>query len=202
MYTIYVLKQPEDSWRSRGYLPHFDDNNTCQSVCFFLDTAAPRALLERWRFEKDYLKPDLRHWEFERRLEAELAHSSGEAVLHDPRLAALVKNALLFFDEQRYRLHAWVVMPNHVHVLFEEMQGHTMSEILHSWKSFTAKACNRVLRRTGRFWYPEWYDRYVRNADHYTHIVNYIEMNPVAAGLCERPEDWPWSSARHHRAAE
>ena len=71
-----------------------------------------------------------------------------------------------------------------------------MSQIVHSWKSFTAHECNKILQRQGRFWDREPFDRYIRNQKHFRNALVYIENNPVSAGLCDRPEDWPWSSAR------
>jgi REP element-mobilizing transposase RayT len=73
----------------------------------------------------------------------------------------------LHFDGQRYRLLAWVVMPNHVHVLIETMTGHTLAAVLHSWKSYTAKEANRLLGRTGDFWQPEYFDRFIRDDRHF-----------------------------------
>ncbi|HEV2425529.1 MAG TPA: transposase [Terriglobia bacterium] len=110
-------------------------------------------------------------------------------------MARLVENALFFFDAARYHLHAWVVMPNHVHVLFTPEVGYTLSVILHSWKSFTASQANRLLGRYGRFWQEEYFDRYIRNQKHYLIVIDYIESNPVTAGLSGRKEDWPFSSA-------
>jgi hypothetical protein len=71
-----------------------------------------------------------------------------------------------------------------------------MSQIVHSWKSFTANKCNEVLERTGSIWEREPFDRYIRNERHYRNAIAYIENTPVKAGLCEKPEDWRWSSAR------
>ena len=86
-------------------------------------------------------------------------------------------------------------MPNHVHTLFTPEPGWTLSQIAHSWKSYTASECNRVLTRKGEFWQREPFDRYIRNEQHYENAVSYIEHNPVKAGLCDKPEDWRWSSA-------
>ena len=88
------------------------------------------------------------------------------------------------------------VMPNHVHALFTPKSECTMSEIVHSWKSFTAHECNKVQLRTGQFWAHEPFDRYIRNQNHFYNSLAYIENNPVEAGLCEKPEDWIWSSAQ------
>jgi REP element-mobilizing transposase RayT len=87
-------------------------------------------------------------------------------------------------------------MPNHVHVLITPQASHTLSSILQSWKSFTAKKANAVLGRSGSFWAPEYYDRAIRDEAHYANAVAYFEMNPVNAGLCNEPEQWRFSSAR------
>ena len=68
------------------------------------------------------------------------------------------------------------------------MTGFKMSSIVHSWKSFTANKCNRVLGRTGRFWEREPFDRYIRNQRHFYNARIYTENNPVKAGLCEKPD--------------
>jgi len=65
---------------------------------------------------------------------------------------------------------------------------------MHSWKSFTAKKINETQKSKGSVWSPDYHDRYVRNVGHYEYAVNYIEQNPVKAGLVERAEDWPFSS--------
>ena len=113
--------------------------------------------------------------------------------------SCLVENALLYFDGKRYRLFAWVVMPNHVHVLVELFEDHTLDQILHSWKSYTATEANNILGRRGQFWYREYYDRYIRNEAHFARAVEYIHNNPVAAGLVSRAEDWRFSSARKYK---
>jgi REP element-mobilizing transposase RayT len=102
---------------------------------------------------------------------------------------------LLQFDGQRYVLIAWCVMPNHVHVLIETRPGFALEHVLHSWKSFTAHAANRLLGRTKRFWAPEYFDRYMRDDEQFVATRMYIEGNPVKAGLCTDPADWPYSSA-------
>jgi REP element-mobilizing transposase RayT len=111
-------------------------------------------------------------------------------------VAELVEGALFHFNEQRYRLYAWVIMPNHVHVLFLPLNGCSMSKIVGSWKSFTSKKANQLFGRRGKFWKEDYYDRFIRDADHFHDIVTYIELNPVKAGLCGRPEDWRFGSAR------
>ena len=192
---------PPKGWHSRGYLPHFDGGTIPQTVTFRLADALPKVVLDRWENELATMPEVRASAERRQRIEHYLDSGAGECWLSQPRVAEAVENALLFFDGQRYGLEAWVVMPNHVHALFTAMAGHTFSEILHSWKSYTSNEANRLLGKAGGFWYPDYYDRFVRNAEHFARAIDYIEMNPVAAGLCLRPEDWPYGSARLRRSA-
>jgi putative transposase len=134
--------------------------------------------------------------ELRRRIEAYLDAGHGECCLRHPKIARLVEGALFHFDPQRYLLLAWCVMPNHVHALIETKAGWPLDGLLHSWKSFTSHAANKILQRAGEFWQREYLDRYVRNAEHYENVVAYIEENPVKAGLVKLKTEWPWSSAR------
>ncbi len=126
----------------------------------------------------------------------------GSCVLRRASIAALVQNALLHFDGPRYQLAAWCVMPNHTHAAYTALGEHTPRDIHHSWKSYTANRINRMLGRRGALWERESFDHLIRSVEHYEAYVAYIEQNPVAAGLCARPEDWPFSSAAHFRGRD
>jgi len=128
-------------------------------------------------------------------IERVLDSGHGELLLGDMRIAELVENALLHFDDERYKLLSWVIMPNHVHVIATPHGDWSLASIVHSWKSFTATKANGVLGRSGTFWAREYYDRAVRDEVHYANAVSYVEMNPVKACLCIAPEEWRFSSA-------
>ena len=113
-----------------------------------------------------------------------------------PSVAEIIQDSLLHFDGKRYRLSAWVIMPNHVHLLLTPCGSRSLSRIIKDMKSFTSHEANKVLGRRGRLWMQDYFDRYVRNAGHCESAVAYIESNPVKARLCTKPEDWPFSSAR------
>ena len=182
-------------WHSRGYLPHFDAGEVFQSITFRLHDSMPQNLIERWKLvlahECEGLEDKLRY-----RIEAYLDRGLGVCYLSDPRVGSLVQSALLHFDGDRYRLSAWVVMPNHVHVLAAPLPTHSLSGIMHSIKSYTSQEANKVLTRKGKFWFEDYFDRYIRNAQHFENAVSYIESNPVRAGLCSLPWEWRLSSAR------
>lgn len=186
-----------DGWHSRGYLPHFDGGEIPQVITFRLHDSLPQVLLEQWRQVLAQCPEKDAETEMRQRIEEHLDRGAGSAYLKDQHIAAMMQNALLHFDAIRYRLSAWVVMPNHVHFLATPLEGYTLSRIMHALKSYTAHEANKVLCRSGLFWQHEYFDRYIRDAKHFAAAKIYIENNPVKAGLCRLPEEWPFSSASH-----
>jgi len=119
---------------------------------------------------------------------------AGSCILARPEVARVVNHALLFFEGRRYYLSAWCVMPNHVHVVVAPKGEHSLTSLLHSWKSFTANVINKSLGRRASLWERESFDHLIRSVDEWQRCVECTEQNPVAAGLCDLPERWPYSS--------
>ena len=149
-------------------------------------------MLTTWR--EDLKNGEITDAGLRQRIETYLDQNYGERWLADDRIATLVQNAILH-RRQEYRLIAWVIMPNHVHILIVTLPGYSVSEIMHSLKSFTSHEANKLLKQSGHFWAKEYYDRYIRDSRHFASTIAYIENNPVKARLCETPEDWPYGSA-------
>ncbi|WP_068769304.1 transposase [Termitidicoccus mucosus] len=210
-----ILPAVSPRWYSRGYLPHYEDDLHIQAITFRLHDSAPEKIIDEWRHALAIELSSPAHGTpatrqaagLQQHIEAELHRrilayeDAGHGACHlcDPHIADLVQNALLHFDGQHYRLLAWYVMPNHVHVVIEPISSHRPSEIVHSWKSFTANAANKHLSRRGDFWMREYYDRYIRNSAHLANAIAYTESNPVKAGLVADKADWCWSSANRER---
>lgn len=76
--------------------------------------------------------------------------------------------------------------------------GWPLDGVLHTWKSYTAREADKMLGRDGPFWFREYFDRFMRNEEHYHNTVEYIINNPVKTGLADHPEAWRFSSA-HRR---
>ena len=182
-------------WHSRGYLPHFDHPGLIQIITFRLKDALPSNLFETYADELACLNGRERYQYFERHLDA----GYGSCLLREPRIARVVEDALLYFDDKRYQLFAWVIMPNHVHVMIEMFPGYQMGKIIHSWKSFSAKQANKILKRNGAFWQPDYFDRFIRNYDHFKAAIEYIHNNPVRANIAVDPDDWQYSSAKVYK---
>ena len=126
--------------------------------------------------------------------ESEPQLTRGSCVLQQAAIAKIVQRALLHFHGQRYILLAWCIMPNHVHLVLAPLEEHTLSRILHSIKSYTANRINNILGRRGPLWERESFDHLIRTPEHLQAFCEYVEQNPVKAGLCENPENWPFSS--------
>ena len=186
-------------WHSRGYLPHCDQPGLLQSITFRLHDALPHEVVKAWKKELDWQDDlpanDPRAVELHRRIARYEDAGHGHCWLAQEGIARCVEDALLYFDSQRYRLLAWCVMPNHVHVLVETFAGYPLGKIVHAWKSFTAKQANQRLGRSGTFWMPDYHDRYIRDDNHLIAVITYIENNPVKAGLVKSAAEWAWSSA-------
>lgn len=189
--------------RKRVRLPHWDANEATYFVTFNLHDAFPigyRERLERERHirlsELERLKgkattPELHEIErlIRERAEEMLDQGAGASHMRDPRIAQLVAGAITHFDEDRYTLLAWCVMPNHVHAVFVAHQ--TVDRILQSWKSFTAKEANKILEREGQFWQEDYWDRLVRTREELDATIKYVLENPAKAGL----HNWPYVRA-------
>ena len=169
----------------RGRLPHWEKDESCYFVTFRLADSLPSDILESIKFEKrsllrtaDQLNRELSSDEKSRlarlskmRIEECLDSGAGACHLAKPEVAEIVANALRYFDDQRYRLFAWCVMPNHVHVLFQLFPYVALASVLHSWKSFTSKKINNALGVHGELWEREYYDHLVRNDGDFARVV-------------------------------
>jgi len=191
-------------WHSRGYLPHFDGQEVTQHVTFHLGDSLAEEALQRIEEEIRSLPSEEQKVERRKRVDAWIDAGHGSCVLREPAIATMVQDAFLYFDGQRYRLLAWVVMPNHVHIVFQPMDGWTIAKIVASWKKYTATRICAFRRSSASgeeddgltpVWHREYWDRFIRDDRHYEQAVEYVHFNPVKAGLCAKAEDWPWSSA-------
>lgn len=197
-------------FHARGGLPHLKREGGTYFVTFRLAGTLPREVLVKLKTERETIlqqalaakrpltwteQEELFRW-YSVRVDQYLDAGHGDCWLKQPETARLVAEAMQFHRDIRFELLAWCVMPNHVHVVVRPLVGWSLSQILKSWKGFTGKAANELLKRTGRsFWQTESFDHLVRDDNDLHRCCYYTVMNPVNAGFCGRPEDWPWSSA-------
>ena len=193
-FQFHALDPRKPIAQKRGHVPHWEQRGATYFVTFRLADAIPADLLAQWKQERTaWLKLHPQPWdwrtarEYMRRFEEEreqwLDKGHGACLLREKRAAAIVADSLSHFDRQRYVLDAYVVMPNHVHVLFKPLGESSLGDILHSWKSFTAQAVNREMNRAGALWMHESFDTIIRDAGHLRACREYIEQNPEKARL-------------------
>jgi len=188
------LNPAAETERHARNLPHWHQDAVWQFVTWRLADSLPQSKLARWRAERDAWlerhpepRDDATKREYRERftsqVESWLDAGHGSCVLRHPDCAKIVAGALRYFNGDRYALGAFVIMPNHVHVLFRPATNRSVQSIMHSWKSYTAKAINKILGRTGTLWQAESWDSMVRNQAQFEACLNYIRDNPKFAGL-------------------
>jgi putative transposase len=179
-------------WHERGYLPHRDDPGLTQLVTFHLEDAFPTALRSEWAA----LLETENNQEQRKKLESYLDQGRGQCYLRRRDIGQLVEDVLRYHHGTRYQLVAWIIMPNHVHVLFK-VGDKPMVKTVGDWKEYAARQANSILGRRGRFWAREFWDVYMRDGEHELFARRYVENNPVKAFLVRDPKAWPWTSARY-----
>ena len=219
-------------------LPHWTCDNAIYHVSFRLEDSVPASKRDEWLAERKIFEETAKREDrnlteeeekriqylFSERIEKFLDTGYGECHLSKHGIAELLAKAIKYFDGKRYLLHAWCVMPNHVHVIVEpfadkrserdalgtsgpDRDGLATSDalgtpdalaaIIHSWKSYTAHEANKILKRTGEFWQKDAYNHIIRSEKEYFFQMKYVWENPEKAGLA----DWAWRWKRPDRDA-
>ena len=196
-------KSPVLEKRQGAFLPHWTQKENIYAVTFRLNDSLPSAIVEDIKREGEALFAQIEQegkltlGEEQRlknlssdKIEKCLDTALGECWLQRDDVAYLVRDALVHFNNERYQLFAWCIMPNHVHVMVKPLAEHKLSDILHTWKSFTAKEANKLIDREGPFWQQEFYDHLVRDEDDFSRQIAYCINNRSAAGLAGKGLTW------------
>ena len=192
--------QPKDH-HQRGYLPHRDYGGALQAITFREADSLPTHVIDTWKQELQHFldSPDeptrtKSRQELLGRIARYEDAGHGQCHLRSPDIARIVQDRLIEAHESTYRLIAWCIMPNHIHVLIRQEHGVSLGKIVRSWKGRSARLINQALARQGSFWARDYFDRAIRDQDHFQRAIAYIHRNPVKAGLVKDPADWRFSS--------
>ncbi len=216
-FSAYMQRVPEKTqhrgWYKPGNLPHFDTANIYQFVTYRLADSLPQIKIQHLESELKNIDPKRIDSERRRMIEQALDAGHGSCVLKYPECAQCVIDSWKHYDGSRYRLMAWTVMPNHVHILFQQLENYRLADIISSWKKFTARRTNALIEpgelhgsialqinmscsgeqlSQRHLWHRDYWDRFIRNEEHYHSAIDYILNNAVKAGLAKKAEDWPW----------
>jgi REP element-mobilizing transposase RayT len=193
---LRFLNEFSEIGKTRNRLPHWNQEQATCFITFRLGDSIPEDALKTWRMEKerwlmDHPKPwtgeeeKEYHGKFSVRIDRYLDQGHGSCVLADDTNAAIMAEAFRHFDQSRYLLHAWVIMPNHVHLLLTLRETESLARIVASWKRFTALRIRRQMQSDGPLWQKDYFDRIIRDWDHFVNVARYIRRNPAKANLRE-----------------
>jgi len=198
---------PYDSFYRRRR-PHWQREGAWHFITFRLEGTLPVQTIQRLNEESKEIKEQLKNkysgkietqafyfyqWHFNW-IDNYLDKQSNLTYLKKYEIAIIVRDAIYFYENKEYKLDAWVIMPNHVHLLLKPNVDNKLNQILKRIKSYTGKEINKLLKIHGALWQDEGFDHWVRPG-RLLYWQNYIINNPVKAGLCKSPEEWIWSSA-------
>ncbi len=192
-----------DAYSSRLY-PHWELQSVIYHACFRLADSVPMDMQRQWLEERkqfhDICEKEHRtltdieikrfKYLYSERIGRFLDSGYGSCILQKPEIAQIVRGSLEYYDKIKYLLHAWCIMPNHVHVVFQILAEHTLSEVLQGWKSFTSHAINKHLGTHGQLWQSDCYNHIIRSEKEYYHQIRYVWDNPLKTG---HPKwEWRW----------
>ncbi|MGB6222871.1 transposase [Haloferula sp.] len=164
-------------------LPHWQQGEVMQFVTFRLGDSMPAAKLSQWKQEHqtwltnhpepwDEKTENEYHTRFTRQLEDWLDEGHGSCLLRDPSHRSKVEEVLLYDHGTLAEHHAWVIMPNHLHLLFTPK--HPLEKLMRKWKGISAHHIGK-----GSIWQRGYRDTLIRNARHFGNAVRYIRRNPI-----------------------
>ena len=175
--------------KHRGPLPHWEQNDVIQFVTFRLGDSLPRDKILEWKTQSQAWRvtwpppwtPEVEaeyHRRFSVKLERWLDQGSGSCLLKEAATREILAEIFMCFQGERVEHHAWVIMPNHVHLLFKPMAP--LAKLVHAWKSVSSKRIGK-----GSIWQANYRDTLIRDGEHFQNAVRYIRKNPVKANLKE-----------------
>ena len=201
--TSMFLDPSKEIERGRHKLPHWQQDRACIFATWRTADSLPKTVLDHWSEQRTiWLSLHSQPWDeatdreyherFASEMDKHLDQGYGACQLRESGNALIVADALRHFDGDRYELSDFVVMPNHVHVLFAPGSDQKLADIIQSWKRHSARLINVRMGASGRLWQPDYWDRLIRSQRHFNWVKGYITANPK--GLREG-EFLLWSAA-------
>jgi type I restriction enzyme R subunit len=180
--------------RHEHHLPHWQQGSIFYFLTWRLADSLPLSKLKAWKSEREaWLACHPEPWNleiekeyherFSQEIDEWLDQGQGSCLLRNTMYSTIVAKAILHFDGERYTMASFVIMPNHVHVLFRLHDGRRLEEIVKLWKGFSAREINRLMGKSGSFWQADYWDRMIRNPGHFNRCMEYIRENPAKANL-------------------
>lgn len=173
---------------TRNRLAHWNQSGASYFLTYRLADSLPSHLLQELKDQRStWITKNPKPWspdvemEYHRLFSAKIDYwldaAHGACQVNQASHAEIVAAAFHHFDHTRYLLHSFVVMPNHVHLLFTIGESHTLASLVNSWKRHTAREINKALKTSGPLWQRDYFDRIIRNPRHFMRVIRYIRSN-------------------------
>ena len=229
-----------NNW-SKRYLPHYNADAKFQMITYRLADSLPQTIQEKIAYHspgspQDFAGRQVSEIQRRKSTEESLDKGYGSCLLAIDEVAQAQINNWKYFDGVKYDLIAYVVMPNHVHVLIKTKADYSLAKIVWGWKTYVskfvngrpdiyekfiksfdnkksitfntaplerlrhhkpAKSCGEPRKCKQSIWNREYWDRFIRDENHFKSAIEYIHNNPIKAGLVKSCKDWKWSSVHN-----
>ena len=182
-----------------NHMPHWTKNGVVYHISFRLFDSVPvakrmeweesrRVLDDKWRKGEILSEDELREMKYlySANIESYLDSGYGECILRNDGALAVVRDTLMHDNGKKYRIHAFGIMPNHVHIIVEFPEASRMPEVLQQWKSVSAHRLNHMLGRKGEVWQTDSYNHIIRTSEEYKFQMNYVVGKNAVVGA------WRW----------
>ncbi len=187
--ALYLDPDSDIDIRLRGLLPHWNQHEKMQFITFRLGDSLPHdRISEIRRLRSEFERCNPRPWSpavlnrYHRLVSAAeerlLDNGYGACLFGRADCRRFLSEAIRYYDNNLYRIEAYVIMPNHVHLLLIPAHGLAIADIVKRIKSYSARRINNLAGIEGPLWMREYYDRLIRNRDHYRNVIRYIIANP------------------------
>ena len=171
-----------------SHLPHWAQGHSTQFITFRLADSLPQdKLLEIKQSRQQWLNDHPKPWDTDTTMQYDSLTQTcdkwidagyGECILQYVEVRDIVVQTIMYGDKDEYDVMAFVIMPNHVHVILAVRDGHSLQDIVGKWKRVSSHRINKLLGREGSVWERDAFDRLLRSYKDYTNKVNYIIDNP------------------------
>ena len=168
-----------------SHLPHISERQKIYAVTFRLHDSLPQHIVMSYMQECEKIfgedSPSFktkRDAMLHKKMMELMDAGYGECILKEKSVRRIVEEGFEYIDNNMVSVHAYVIMPNHVHAVLETLGETNIQQVIHTLKSYSALRINKCMHRDGCVWQRDYYDRIIRNDTHYANAINYINNNP------------------------
>jgi REP element-mobilizing transposase RayT len=183
-----MVEERKEEYRRK--LPHIVPANTVFFITYRIAGSLPLSIINKYQIDKKTKEIPPKYFEI---IEDYL--DTQKAILTKKEIAKIIEESLWYYNDKYYKLIAFCIMPNHVHLLINtnNFPYKNLFSIMKLIKGVSSNKINKRIGKKGQFWQHESYDRMVRDRNELGNIIDYILNNPVKAKLVNNWKEWNYT---------